>query len=48
MASDVRTLIGEVLLALRADLGDYDLSTTSSTYRVVVGEASHEPPTPEP
>lgn len=44
MASDVRTLIGEVLVALRADLGDYDLSTTSGTARVVVGEYE-EPPT---
>ncbi len=43
MASHARLVLTDILIALRADLGDYDLSTVSSTPRVVIADGGHPP-----
>lgn len=46
MASHARNVLTDLLTALRADLGDYDLSTTSSTPRVVIADGGAPPVSP--
>lgn len=46
MASHARLLLEELLAALRADLGSYDLSTYSGTPRVVIADGGRPPLTP--
>lgn len=47
MASFARQVLGELLTVLRSDWGDFDLSSSGSTHRVVVGQAM-EPPVNAP
>ena len=48
MAATVRTLFAELLVALRASHSLYDLRTTDSTYRVLVGEYEVPPTSGQP
>lgn len=43
MASHARLVLTDLLTALRTDLGDYDLSTVSSTPRVVIADGGAPP-----
>ena len=45
MASHARSVLGDLLTALRASHAHFDLSTSSSTPRVVIGEAMAPPVT---
>jgi hypothetical protein len=46
MAAHAHSVLSDLLTALRADLGDYDLSTTSSTPRVVIADGGRPPVSP--
>jgi hypothetical protein len=46
MAAHAHSVLSDLLTALRADLGDYDLSTTSSTPRVVIADGGPPPCSP--
>ncbi len=46
MASHASLILADLLTALRADLGVYDLSTVSSTPRVVIADGGHPPVSP--
>lgn len=43
MAAHARAVLADLLTALRTDLGDYDLSTTNSTPRVVIADGGVPP-----